>query len=78
MKLAQLFSIYPEYRAGDAIHKDVVNICRDSRDVVPGSVFVAISGYKVDGHEYISKAIEIGAIGIVAESATKIDRKSVV
>ncbi|MCB0406681.1 MAG: UDP-N-acetylmuramoyl-L-alanyl-D-glutamate--2,6-diaminopimelate ligase, partial [Bdellovibrionales bacterium] len=75
MKLAQLFSIYPEYRVGETIHKDVVNICRDSRDVVPGSVFVAISGYKVDGHEYISKAIENGAIGIVAESTAKIPKE---
>lgn len=39
----------------------------DSREVVPGSVFVAVRGTQVDGHNYISSAIENGADAIICE-----------
>lgn len=35
----------------------------DSRQIVEGSVFVAIAGERVDGHDYVSK---VGAQGAVA------------
>lgn len=40
----------------------------DSRKVEQGSVFIAVRGTQVDGHEYIEKAIAQGAIAIVAET----------
>ncbi|HWB26105.1 MAG TPA: UDP-N-acetylmuramoyl-L-alanyl-D-glutamate--2,6-diaminopimelate ligase [Chitinophagaceae bacterium] len=39
----------------------------DSRRVSAGSVFVAIRGEQFDGHTYIQKAIELGAVVIVCE-----------
>jgi UDP-N-acetylmuramoyl-L-alanyl-D-glutamate--2,6-diaminopimelate ligase len=39
----------------------------DSRQVKEGTVFVAIKGTQVDGHEYIDNALESGAIAIVCE-----------
>lgn len=39
----------------------------DSRAVKRGTVFVALKGEKVDGHDYISQAIEKGAVAILAE-----------
>ena len=39
----------------------------DSREVQPGDLFVAIRGEHVDGHKYIYKAIEAGAVAIAAE-----------
>ena len=39
----------------------VNDICADSREVKPGSLFVAVAGICTDGHDYISKAIEQGA-----------------
>jgi UDP-N-acetylmuramoyl-L-alanyl-D-glutamate--2,6-diaminopimelate ligase len=39
----------------------------DSRNVVPGDTFVAIRGTQSDGHDYIEKAISLGAIAIVCE-----------
>ena len=39
----------------------------DSRQVKPGDVFVAITGFETDGHNYIGKAIELGAAVIVCE-----------
>ncbi len=45
----------------------VEHIAMDSRHVKPFSLFVAVSGTVVDGHDYISKAIESGATAIVCE-----------
>ncbi len=39
----------------------------DSRTVKSGELFIAIRGERLDGHEYISRAIESGASGIIAE-----------
>lgn len=39
----------------------------DSRKVTPGSCFIAIKGNSIDGHEYINKAIEMGAVAVVCE-----------
>lgn len=39
----------------------------DSRNVEKFGLFVAVKGTVVDGHEYISKAIELGASAIVCE-----------
>ena len=46
----------------------VSSIAIDSRKVIKGTVFVAIKGVAQDGHEYISKAIELGAKVIVCEN----------
>ena len=46
---------------------EVAGIMIDSRLVTPGAVFVAIRGEKSDGHTFITKAIELGAVGIVCE-----------
>src|SRR6201991_60631 len=39
----------------------------DSRKVVPGSLFVAVKGTQVDGHDYIAKAIKDGAVAVICE-----------
>ncbi len=46
---------------------DVTGIQIDSRKVSKGSVFVAIKGALSNGHDFIGKAIELGAIVIVCE-----------
>ena len=43
------------------------NLCFDSRNVGLDDVFVAIKGTLMDGHDYIGKAIDAGAIGILCE-----------
>ncbi len=45
----------------------IEKICFDSREVEKFSLFVAVSGTQVDGHEYIEKAIEDGAVAVVCE-----------
>jgi len=46
---------------------EVDNIAFDSRKVTQGSVFVAVKGTQVDGHEYIEQAVKDGAVAIVCE-----------
>lgn len=48
-------------------HVTVKGISNHSGTVQAGDVFVAISGYAVDGHEYIEQAIAAGAVAVVGE-----------
>lgn len=43
------------------------NVCTDSREADNTSLFVAIRGERVDGHSYISKAVELGCRCVIAE-----------
>lgn len=45
----------------------ISGICCRSRQVVPGSVFVAIKGFAADGHAFIPLAVEQGAVAVICE-----------
>ncbi len=47
----------------------IKGITMDSRKVEPGFAFVAIRGAVADGHAFIDKALDLGAVLIVAESS---------
>ena len=47
--------------------EQVTAIEADSRKVTAGSLFVAVRGSQVDGHQYINKAVEQGAALVVCE-----------
>src|SRR5699024_2783554 len=46
---------------------DIKNIANDSREVIPGSLFVCIKGNTVDGHDFYKEAAAKGAVAIIAE-----------
>lgn len=46
----------------------VQDIFIDSRKVVKGSLFIAVKGVASDGHQFIEKAVEMGASIIICES----------
>lgn len=52
---------------GESLDIEIHKIEFDSRKVTSGDLFVAIKGYQVDGHQYIAKAVEQGAIAIICE-----------
>ncbi|MBE6325281.1 MAG: UDP-N-acetylmuramoyl-L-alanyl-D-glutamate--2,6-diaminopimelate ligase [Bacteroidales bacterium] len=54
---------------------DIQDIQFDSRQVKPGTLFVAQPGTVVDGHDYIDKAIEAGAAAIVCERTDTIHKE---
>ena len=56
-------------------HIDVCSVCADSRKVSHGALFVAVKGFAVDGHEYISRAIGKGARVIVYEDQKILDEQ---
>lgn len=45
----------------------VSGVCIDSRKVVNGDIFVALSGSQVDGHHYVANAAQRGAVAAVVE-----------
>ena len=46
---------------------EINKIVFDSRQIEKGSLFVAVGGTQVDGHQFITKAIELGASAILCE-----------
>lgn len=45
----------------------MIDIKSDSRKIKPGDTYIALRGISSDGHSYIEKAIEAGAVKIIAE-----------
>ncbi|MGE9743252.1 UDP-N-acetylmuramoyl-L-alanyl-D-glutamate--2,6-diaminopimelate ligase [Bdellovibrio bacteriovorus] len=72
MKLQHLFSILPGIPENAFSHIEVTGVFNDARLVVPGSVFVAIRGNKLDGHTFIPDAVAKGAAALVVEDKAKI------
>jgi UDP-N-acetylmuramoyl-L-alanyl-D-glutamate--2,6-diaminopimelate ligase len=50
---------------------DVKSVQIDSRKIEPGSLFIAVKGVGVDGHQFIDKAIAQGAVAVVGETLPK-------
>ena len=65
--LAELIKYLEVERIVGDINIQVNGLSNDSRTVRPGNIFVAIYGYKTDGHSFIAKAIEKGAKAIVCQ-----------
>lgn len=61
--------LYKVHLAATAGNMDipVSAIVFDSRKVIANSLFVAVKGTVTDGHQYIQKAIELGATAILCE-----------
>jgi UDP-N-acetylmuramoyl-L-alanyl-D-glutamate--2,6-diaminopimelate ligase len=67
-RLSELFSDFPfEILSTVPADTALTGIAIDSRVVKPGDVFVAMQGGSVDGHAYISNAIDNGASAVVGQ-----------
>ncbi len=49
---------------------DVLSVCSDTRQVVPGSLFVALEGTRVDGHDFAAQAVDAGAVAVLGTRPT--------
>ena len=67
MKLHKLIKSLHDFRELPFENPEVTSLEMDSRSVQMGSVFVCITGYTVDGHNYVSQAVANGAVAIIAE-----------
>lgn len=73
MELTQLLnSLHVIQVTGEVQRKDVADIVYDSRKIQKNSVFVAIKGYKTDGHKFLQDAINKGAVAVVVEDDNSI------
>jgi UDP-N-acetylmuramoyl-tripeptide--D-alanyl-D-alanine ligase len=48
-----------------------VHVCSDSRDVSPGSLFVALAGTRVNGHDFAEIAAQAGAVAVLGTRPTE-------
>ena len=71
MELRTLISALDTPQVVGVDQLEIGQIVSDSRRVVPGSLFVAVRGVAVDGHQYIASAMEKGAVAIVCEEYPK-------
>lgn len=53
--------------------ENVLAVVDDSRKVTSGSLFIAVKGFASDGHDYIAKAVGLGASAIVYENGSKLE-----
>jgi UDP-N-acetylmuramoyl-L-alanyl-D-glutamate--2,6-diaminopimelate ligase len=68
MELTQLLnSVKAIQVVGEVQRKDISAIVYDSRKAIKNSVFVAVKGYKYNGHNFILDAINKGAIAVILE-----------
>jgi len=68
MKLSTLIENLPLKVVAGETDTSIRRLDFDSRKVQEGSLFVAVRGTQTDGHAYLDKAIENGAVAIIAET----------
>ena len=67
MKLSELLKyVKPIAIVGNA-EVDITGVNIDSRKIEKGHLFVAIKGTQTDGHRFIPKALELGAVAVLCE-----------
>lgn len=58
------------------LNREISGISHDSRRISPGMLFVAVPGQTVDGHDYISNAIDRGAAAVLCQHGGLISRRA--
>jgi UDP-N-acetylmuramoyl-L-alanyl-D-glutamate--2,6-diaminopimelate ligase/murE/murF fusion protein len=64
-------------RRGGNEPRHIAGVTCDTREIVPGSLFVAVRGFSTDGHRFIDRAIDAGAVAVVCEAMPEVCRPSV-
>jgi len=67
LKLHTLLQYLYPYLPASGVNPEVTSIENDNRKVQPGSLFICIKGYTVDGHDYAESAEKNGAVAVLAE-----------
>lgn len=68
MKLEQLRAALLRCRLENGhLEAEITSITSDSRKVTQGSLFIALRGYTMDGHEFVRESVEKGAAAVVVE-----------
>lgn len=67
MKLTEILKNMAVKTVEGPVDVDITDVDIDSRQVAPGHLFVAIKGTQTDGHRFIPKAEEQGAVAVLCE-----------
>ncbi|MDE5918668.1 MAG: UDP-N-acetylmuramoyl-L-alanyl-D-glutamate--2,6-diaminopimelate ligase, partial [Duncaniella sp.] len=67
MLLNHLLSILDTEATIGSDLKEITSVTADSRRVQEGTLFVAVPGVSVDGHDFIGNAVAAGATAVVCE-----------
>lgn len=67
MQLSRLIDNLTDASNGGLPDVDITALTADSRQVIPGALFIAVRGDKYDGHDYIADAVKQGAVAVVGE-----------
>ncbi|MHB8923340.1 MAG: UDP-N-acetylmuramoyl-L-alanyl-D-glutamate--2,6-diaminopimelate ligase, partial [Thermoleophilia bacterium] len=67
MNLSDVLSQVPIIRQDHDAALEITGLTYDSRRVEPGFLFIAIPGFKTDGHDYVPQAVQNGAVAILTE-----------
>lgn len=72
MKLSSLIKdcalvSYKDTKPETANDSEIFSIASNSKNVKPGTLFIAVKGFTADGHDYIKDAFAKGAAAVIAE-----------
>ena len=69
MLLSTLLSSLPNVALTGLRDVEIAGIAYDSRELAHGELFVALPGVHADGHQFITSAVERGAVAVVCREA---------
>ena len=67
MKLKEMLVGLEGLKVKGNLEIEIKEIESNSKEIKSGDLFIAIKGFDVDGHQFIGKAIENGAIAVMIE-----------
>ena len=66
-ELHALVDRLPAVKVFGSLDQTVTDVTADSREVAPGSLFIALKGAHVDGHKFLAGAAQKGAVAALVE-----------
>ncbi|WP_078413463.1 UDP-N-acetylmuramoyl-L-alanyl-D-glutamate--2,6-diaminopimelate ligase [Priestia abyssalis] len=73
MDLRTLLSYLHDFTAVPEEDISITSIEMDSREVKPGSLFICVEGYTVDGHDFAGMAVEKGAVAVLSQKPLSLE-----
>jgi len=75
MNISELIKILPEVISIEGPQNNEINsVADDSRKVKEGALFIAITGDKFDGHDFIPEVIKKGANVVIGEKSVQLEK----
>lgn len=75
MRLADLVTALAPLQMSGSLEREITGIQYDSRLVQPGNLFVAISGFILDGHDYLAEAATRGAAAAIVANEVSVPKQ---